>query len=1380
MKLCFALSAAALFLAAEFAPQAFALPPPAGPEDWAAIDVVPMPKHVRRTGRVLPLSVAAIVLGEHPSRQDEIGADWIRDKFAAAGAPVPPVHTFAEPLPQTGLRIWVGTRETNPGIERAAAQGLFRLGPGVPGRRGYVIHPVEYPGGTDLFLGGADEVGALYACVTLAGLMEGGADGPGLLEAEIADWPDLWALTDRASPPSLHDPERMDVGRRLLRASDPSEELVQEFHERMREHVDRLLGWKFGAFHARALRMALRGLPREGEEAFFREYRKVIEYAAERGLRTLIYALHPAAGFRSELPEEQHVCLTTTAVGLERYPDVVRCWSMDGPTRRNAARLGERLAALGAVDVGFHDWDTGGFFNPAQWGERCAACRERWGDDFAAATINQHRIYYDEIMARAPDVRLHFTLYPYQLDVMTQEGAERHLAARFGPGPNVPETARRLVEQYAGFWRRMAEAFPQEVTFCIRENTPENVRRFHELTAPHGTFAWYKVGSEQWAAFFDESPRWAPTFFSGRDDFMLNVTLERFLPLKALAVREYTWNVRAPGAAGWAQLEPMERWRHAEPEGEIYEIVLPHVVRNVFGRRAAPEIVESLSANVAFNPIFYHTLDRRARRRAVPWLTSAERWMWQAEQAAAASDAMERGFARFAASPDRLGMTPFAARRLVYMREAFQSARWMALAMGFNAQARELAQEGKLDEALEAVAKGVEAAESGEEAMRRLVAERPDDPIYNVEGRRPARWKAYTPGNKVDYGHPMALLEQTAAEAPALAAAGLLPERVLNALARRDRIHVLQAETPPTVDGRLDEEVWRAALPAESFFVHRGEGALARAHTSARFLLHGDRLYVGFVCWMPGDAPVQAEERPRDARVMDDEVAEVFLMPPHWGGAYCQFQINAAGSLADKKVTFVPGEAGGMVRRNEPEWDAKGVEIATQVFEGRWELEVSLPLATLGATGLGGHWRANVARGFKGRAGEREFSSVLASEARNFHDTDHFHRLIISPEPAPPPEAEIALTAFRSETRTFDDRVATSCEFSLAVRSSRPLRNVQVVAETYDEAGVLHQRRTLAAVPHLMYEWAPDEEFAAEFEGAVERGAVRVAVESEEASVERWIRLGGWGGTEALAPLFAREGDELGGRPFLGPSDMVHFPGQVEHPATGDLLRILPQGRGTVEFRFRPSWRMAHPAERRPAWSPRRALFHSGILRYAHPEAVNADCMVVYCDEERDTLHFAVRLARYAGWAVSWRAEDAAAWRSPRWRHVAFVWDGEADPADQLRAYVDGRRVSGALRLFREERMGEDMSVRLDERAYAMQLGGLNTGRWPARAAVSDLRVSRSARYGEDFAPPEGPLQLDADTAALFRLDGDLAGEGVAEDGTRYSLAGAPGPLEWR
>ncbi|MBM4050198.1 MAG: hypothetical protein FJ279_34310, partial [Planctomycetes bacterium] len=130
---------------------------------WKELDIVPMPREVRLTGRELALDGALIVLGGSPSPQDEIGAEWINKRVARlGGAPLKIVKDG-----EARLRLIVGTRQSHPLI---AAAGL-KVGPDQPGERGYLIVPRRAGESTDVFLAGADPLGALYACVTLAELL---------------------------------------------------------------------------------------------------------------------------------------------------------------------------------------------------------------------------------------------------------------------------------------------------------------------------------------------------------------------------------------------------------------------------------------------------------------------------------------------------------------------------------------------------------------------------------------------------------------------------------------------------------------------------------------------------------------------------------------------------------------------------------------------------------------------------------------------------------------------------------------------------------------------------------------------------------------------------------------------------------------------------------------------------------------------------------------------------------------------------------------------------------------------------------------------------------------------------------------------------------
>jgi len=1353
-------------LLALFVPRlAHAEPPPPDRSVWEQVDIIPMPKRIRLTGRRLPLSEAVIVLGAKPSEQDRIGAKWINDHVVETGGKALPVLTSG--AGDAPVRIIVGTRRTCPAIEEAAAAKLFRLGPGVPGKHGYVIQPRRSGRGTDLLLGGADPVGALYACVTLAGLLD--KDGSVVVrEAEVVDWPDYLTSTEGWN---LMHPEFDDLANRVRWAGDNCpEELKQEYLRAMKEHLDRLLGWKVSCFRVDSRR-------RDLSPKYLETFHEVTAYAKARGIHSLIYALKPFVGLRSDFPDAPVRCLTGT--GRPRYKEYIRCWSMDEERRKTAAMVGRFVKAAGLTDVGFHDSDTGGFLNPARWEDRCEVCRKRWGDDFAAATVNKHRIYYEEIKKIAPDCRIHFTLYPYNISVLTQEGAERYQIERYGPGPSVPLVAKRLRERFTDFWVRVAKGLPGDVTFCIRENVPENVRRFHELTDPHGTFIWYLVGSKQWRTFFDASPSWAPTFHSGRDDVMFTVSMEFFLPLKALAVREYTWNVKAPGASGWPGTPAEEWWRNAEPKGELYAVVLPHIVRNFFGRRAAPELTKALSLNMAMN----HICDYEPTRKPLlPVLTTYEKWRWQAEQAEKGCEILDGLFKRFEESGDRLGMTKYAARRFIYIREVFHCCKWMARAKACNMHARELAKAGKLEEARAAVRLGRETIAKARGDMKRLVAQRPEDPIYNADldhRKRPPFWKMYTPGNRVDYDVPERMLAETENELTSLAAAGELPAGALEILAKRSTVHVAPASARPRIDGRLDEDEWRRALPAEAFFVYPGGRGLARAHTRARFLRDDRTLYMGVTCWMPGKAPIRAGARERDGNVIEDEQVELFLVPPHMKGGYVQFQINAAGSIADKRITLTRNKLGAEVKKRDPEWNAAGVTVKTSRQPGLWELEAAIPLSALDAPDWKGAWRVNVCRDFKGTP--RELSSIMRPAGRNFHDTAAFRQLVFDPTPAPPPDADICVAGLDHKTKTLDDRVATVVEFGIGARASRVLHDVAITAELYDASGRLHARRVVKRLEHLTYFWRPEEEFRIAFDQEVKAGGLRLVLDSDEARCERWARFGGWEGTGKIAPLFSPPEEGAGAddiRSTRGLAGPCNLQSEVAPAGSKKPLRIVGRRTGTIEFWFKHEWRPSHPLEVRVPWRPRHVLLHCGVLRREYPEHFNQSALTVYHDAAGNALYFVIKNRQYAGWSVCARAEADESWARPGWHHIACVWDHRARPADWLRIYIDGERAKAETVPVKPERVGEDKAVELAKTPFAVQVGSFNTGRCPADAVIDELRISRTARYDADFMPACAPLKLDKDTSALFHFDGTLDGEGMTPEGKRYAVRGVAGALE--
>jgi len=1336
-------------------------PPPADRAAWERVNVVPMPKRVRLTGRWVALSGAAVVLGREASDQDRIGAEWINDRIAAHGGQRLPVASEEKP-PDVPVRIMVGTRDTCRAIGRAAEAGAFRLGVSIPGKRGYVVRTVVQGPGRDVLLGGADPIGALYACVTFGALLER-RDGQAFFrEAEIVDWPDFETVSMSYN---LYHPELGDAGPKLRWAANPTPELRERYVTAMKAHIDRLLSWKMSCLNASR---AIRWRSWLRQTAVYRSaFREMMAYARARGIRSLAYSVNPFVGRIEEYPDAPRRCITGTGRG--RYKNDLRCWSMDKERRETARRMAQSIADSGITDLAFHDTDTGAFLNPARWEDRCGVCRGRWGDDYAAATVNKHLIFHEEIKREAPHCRLHFVIYPYQISVLTQRGAEQYLTDRYGPSPSTPDTARRVRERYTQFWRDIAKGLPDDVTFCIRENTPENVQVFQKLIAPHGTFTWYLTGWKDWRPFFDESPRWTPTFDAGPDrgDVLFTVGLLPFLPIKSLAVREYTWNVNAPGAAGWPERLTTED--DPRGRGEAYTVVLPHIVRNVFGRDAAPAITRALSLNMPRNQIFAHENPGLADK-----LTTYEQMKRQVDVAEEGCQALDELFADFMTSDTRLGMTSYACRRFVYLREVFHCSRWMAQARAQALLARQLAKAGKLDDAREAIGRGRGAVGQARVDLRKLLTQRPDDAIYNADRDakgRPPRWKAYTPGNKVNFDVAERLLAQTERELPGLVGSGGLTPYMRKVLRRRPVIHVARAAGKIEIDGRLTESSWDQAFPAEAFFVHHGE-SLARADTRFRLLRDQDTLYVGATCWMPGRAPIRSQSRDRDGDVLRDEAVELFLMPPSKSGAYYHFKINASGSVADQRITLKPGPRGAQPKLRDVAWNAHGLCLKTDSREEAWEMELALPILSLGARDWGGVWRANVCRDFKGDAGVRELSSILHPDARDFHDTRRFPTLTLTPSAAPSPAITLEVTGFAAATKTMPDRIATVCEFGLAVDAERALHNVTITAECYDRSAKLHRRKTLVSLGRMAYRWLPEQRFAVGFDQEVAMGGVRVALASDEVSAYRWVRLGGWAGTPDLGGVLgagdspvARSGGFLAGK--------CYFASHIAIPEKRAPVKLVGQ-RGTIEFWLRPKWHRLSTelVVLRPS-HPRRVLLHVGPMRREHPLLYNRSSLAIVHYPREDKLAFLIVTPANAGWGVSIKPFPA----TDRWCHLACVWDLSEELDDRVRLYLDGKRVSGPPRVSRPERL-KGKAALIDTNPYVVQLGSLNTGRRPAPALIDDLRISRAARYRADFAPATSPQTIDRNTAVLFRFDGSLTGEGMATDGTRYKARAVPGHTE--
>lgn len=144
---------------------------------------------------------------------------------------------------------------------------------------------------------------------------------------------------------------------------------------------------------------------------------------------------------------------------------------------------------------------------------------------------------------------------------------------------------------------------------------------------------------------------------------------------------------------------------------------------------------------------------------------------------------------------------------------------------------------------------------------------------------------------------------------------------------------------PPVVDGRLDDEAWRAA-PALTDFLQRNpdEGAAASESTAVRFVFTDRALYVGFRGYDRNPERVYGRLTRRDQRAAADQFS-ISLDSYYDRRSAFEISINPAGARRDVFI-FDDG------RGEDDSWDPV-YDWATRVDSLGWTVELEIPFSQL-------------------------------------------------------------------------------------------------------------------------------------------------------------------------------------------------------------------------------------------------------------------------------------------------------------------------------------------------------------------------------------------------------------------------------------------------
>ena len=152
-------------------------------------------------------------------------------------------------------------------------------------------------------------------------------------------------------------------------------------------------------------------------------------------------------------------------------------------------------------------------------------------------------------------------------------------------------------------------------------------------------------------------------------------------------------------------------------------------------------------------------------------------------------------------------------------------------------------------------------------------------------------------------------------------------------------IRIVRTDTPPVIDGRLDDAVWSTAAVIDDFVVSQpNEGDEPTEYTQVYLLYDSEALYVAMRAWMSTPGNVTAQVLRQGESIFADDDFAIILDPFNNQRSGYFFAINPNGVREDALYENTTSM--------EFNWDGIFFAATTQDEDG-WTAEVSLPFKTL-------------------------------------------------------------------------------------------------------------------------------------------------------------------------------------------------------------------------------------------------------------------------------------------------------------------------------------------------------------------------------------------------------------------------------------------------
>ena len=166
------------------------------------------------------------------------------------------------------------------------------------------------------------------------------------------------------------------------------------------------------------------------------------------------------------------------------------------------------------------------------------------------------------------------------------------------------------------------------------------------------------------------------------------------------------------------------------------------------------------------------------------------------------------------------------------------------------------------------------------------------------------------------------------------------------ALPARPFVRAQRTDEPPSIDGRLDDAVWRSAtLVTEFIQANPVEGAAPTERTEVRIAYDDDHLYFAFYAHYGDPTQMRANRLDRDQAWRDDWIAVIFDTFLDQQRAY-RFSVNAYGVQGDAILRGGRRRFGPVGGSGDWSWDAL-FESGGRIVDDGWTAEMAIPFKSL-------------------------------------------------------------------------------------------------------------------------------------------------------------------------------------------------------------------------------------------------------------------------------------------------------------------------------------------------------------------------------------------------------------------------------------------------